>query len=174
MTKEEDKRINPSISESCWTEIDRVIDESGLFNGRTDFVYSAIRSFIIESITRFRAYIAESKSKGETPFEIVSLFEEATTRYGSSLLESYSKKYPGPSNKQIPIRPDEPFRMEIISLSNYLFKNDGQEELSKTCRVAIHWYLEIINDAIENDDYFENELEKMRKADEKRRVDIGI
>lgn len=167
-------RINVSVSDKCWNEVDKVISESKLFNGRTDFVFSAVRHFYIESDKRFRDYLAEAKKEGSTPLEIITLFDEATARYCERITEIYIHYYPGPNIRQIAIRPDEDFIQELKNISNYLFKSKEMEYIVRTCRLAISEYLANINAIIENMGFLEKEVEMLRASIKKNKIDLGF
>lgn len=167
-------RINVSVSDKCWNEVDRVISESKLFNGRTDFVFSAVRHFYIESDKRFRDYLAEAKKDGSTPLEAITLFDEATTRYCEYITSIYLHYYPGPNVRQIAIRPDEVFIQELKNISNYLFKSEEMEFIVRTCRLAISEYLAKINAIIENKGTLEKAVDELRASVKKSKINLGF
>ena len=94
-------------------------------------------------------------------------------RYGDLMLDLYSEDFPGPNNKQIPIRPDETFRVLLVRFSYYLFGFRDEDATTKMCRAAIRWYIKEIKKAMEDADSFEDELMEIKNSVVKNRVDIG-
>lgn len=170
----EKNRINVSLSASCLVEIDNHIAAMQMFNGHAEFVFSAIRNFYISCIARFRGYLTQSEQEGQTPLEIITMFDEATERYGYYLLSSYADVYPGQNAIQVIIRPKDLFYGKIRELSRYLFKTDEKENLIKTCRVAVFWYLGKLNETSSEDTFFETELNELRSKVKKNSINLGI
>lgn len=170
----DDNRINVSVSIECVKAIDETMQDSKLYNTRADFVFSAVREFYKQCITRFDEYICQVKAEGETPYERVAMFDEATLRYGAFILSSYSRSYKGPNVKQIPIRPNNNFREELNKLSMFLFKSEKMEDIISTSRAAIYWYIGEVNKDSKTHDDFESSLAEMRAEVKKNRIDIGV
>ena len=167
-------RINVSVSAPCIKEIDDLLAKYEMFNGHADFVFTAVRNFFVDCITRFQSYLRQCKEEGQTPLEIVTLFDEATERYGKRLLNSYSNVYPGQNAIQIIIRPKKSFYEKIRVLSNYLFGSDDKASLIKTCRMAVFWYLGKMNATSYEDNSFEEELSELRVIAANRKIDLGV
>ena len=167
-------RINVSVSKECTRVIDETMSHSKLYNTYADFVFSAVREFYKQCISRFDSYVSQVKKEGETPYERSAMFDEATLKYGAHMLDSYSKSYPGPNNDQIPIRPNIKFREELNKLTVFLFKSEKREDIIQTCRAAIYWYIGEVNRDSQKHDDFELSLEKMRAEVKKKKIDIGL
>ncbi len=170
----DDNRINVSVSVECVNIIDEAMRNSKLYNTRADFVFSAVREFYRQCIGRFHGYIRQVKAEGETPYERVAMFDEATLRYGEFMLDSYSKSYKGSNIRQIPIRPNSKFREELDKLTMFLFNSKTKEDVILTCRAAIFWYIGEVNKDSRNHDDFESSLADMRAEVKKNRIDIGV
>lgn len=170
----DDNRINVSVSVECVKQIDEAMLNSKLYNTRADFVFSAVREFYKQCIERFGKYISQVKTEGETPYERVSMFDEATIRYGKHMLESYSQSYKGSNVRQIPIRPNSNFREELDKLTMFLFNSKDKEDVILTCRAAIFWYIGEVNKDSENHDNFESLLEEMRAEVKKKKINLDV
>ena len=173
METDYDNRINVSVSVDCIKDIDAIIEGSGLFNKRSDFVFAAVRAFFYECTHRFNRAILESKAKGKTPLEEYVLFTQATLDFGSHQLEEYIEKYGGPNVKQIPIRPDPLFYNMLLALSAHLFKGDESECILKTCRAAICMYASDVRRIIEEYNKFDSEYRKLGSRKKTDKVDIN-
>ena len=167
-------RVNVSVSAPCIKEIDELLAKYEMFNGHADFVFTAVRNFFVECTTRFQSYLSQCKEKGQTPLEIVTLFDEATERYGKHLSDSYSNVYPGQNAIQIIIRPKKSFYEKICVLSSYLFRSDDKVSLIKTCRMAVFWYLGKMNASSFEDNSFEEELSGLRALVANSKIDLGV
>jgi hypothetical protein len=166
-------RFNVSVTQSCLVDIERVISESKLFNGRADFVFSAIRTFYLDCIDRFQNYLYESKKEGETSLEIITLFDDGTRRYGDWCLNRYIERFKGTNVCQIALRPDTIFYAELVKLANYLFSDGSdKEKLVKACRAAIEWYITKIDTCVLNASKLENNLKEIRASNRSNRINI--
>lgn len=173
MAEKYNNRINVSMSEECLKAVCSIVEESGFFNGQADFVFSAVRSFSIRCTDRFNDYLRESKKDGETPLEVISLFDDGVSRYRDFLIYYYKEHYPGPNVKQIPIRPDIKFVQELKKISNYFFKSEDMKYLVETCRLAICEHLVEIQSLIESKNELESELSSIRASAKKGNFKIG-
>ena len=172
MASDYQNRINVSVSIRCMDDIDAVIAESGLFNGRSEFIFSAIRDFFANCTRRFDNVLAEIQQE-ESDSGVYSRFIEAMLDYGSIQFESYSKYYPGPNVKQIPIRLEEPFYINLDNLSKYLFRADDSDRVLKTCRIAIYRYAGNVRSIVNDYEQFDSDLNALRTSSKSRKIHIS-
>lgn len=135
-------RLNASVSETCLKAIDSTIEKSGIFNGRSDFLASAIRTILFRTASRLNIAELEAKKEGNSPLEIYTLYSNAVENYGDVLYDRYAHLYPGTNVKQIPIRIEKPLYENMVFLSKQLFRGSVSDAMVRMCRVALMQYIE--------------------------------
>lgn len=158
-------RFNVSVPNGCYDAVNDTVAKACLFNGRSDFVFSAIRYLSILCNLKFNEMMEEAKKSGDSPLEVYFIFKQKTQQYGTELLTDLSAEYPGTFIRQIPIRPDDSFYKMMVNLSSFLF-NDGEESIrvQKLCRGAIGLYLKEITEESKEHYALEQEFNALKKA----------
>lgn len=172
MVEDYQDRLNISVPVSCLKAIDDVIAKEGLFSGRSDFLYAAIRSMYSAFLGQFTSIYYRLNDSDATSLEKYSQLKETMKNNGSYRLHEFSKKYSGPCVKQIPIRPNSTAYQFIDQLSRYLFQEDDVDRIQKLCRISLLEYIESNNDSLQAKKVFEKKYKDLREKASKSKIII--
>ena len=165
-------RLNISVPIKCWDAIDNTIEKMGLFSGRTDLLYGAVRDTYWSFLRQFLPLLHDYERAEGTSLEKYSEIKEVIKNNGSSRYHRFTKRFPGPCVKQIPIRPSDAGYQYIDSLSRYLFQEDDVERIQKVCRVALMLFIEMCDDDMTSKSQFTKEYNAMREKASRSRIII--
>ena len=158
MSDKQSNRISITVPESCMESIDRLVATTGLFNGRSDFVFSAIRSLYNKQDDSLRGSFYKAETMGRSALEKERILVEELTKQCDNLLDVFSTIFPGPIVRQIDIRPSEPLLKTIKEMARLFSPKDKESDrIKKMCRMAIYWYVTSIN---RNYEYSKEVLDK--------------
>ena len=111
-------RFCPTFTKLCILEVEAHIEYYGIYNGKSDFLSSALRSFII----KFNNLYTDTEKKCKSMFndgpESEILLRASMNELGSKMKEVYSKKYPGSNGPQINIYLSNDFSEFLHKIGN--------------------------------------------------------
>lgn len=113
-------RFNPSFTKNCFDEILSLMKRSGLFNGKTDFLSAALRSFCSEFIYQAEFTLNQSLKAEKDNEKAVLNFRESMRSVGKEMVKKYESKYKGPLEVQIGIRLSIPFMERLDAIDEML------------------------------------------------------
>ncbi|MBO4552443.1 MAG: hypothetical protein J5673_04535 [Candidatus Methanomethylophilaceae archaeon] len=141
MTTTKSNRLNISVSRQSKLVVNRLVTETGLFKGDSDFVFSAIRSLYLELDDLFSDAFNRPRKKKITAIEEERLLVDSLAEKCNHMLDTYSLIYPGPLVAQFSIRPNNSLLFTITEMARLLFPTDSEDDrIQKVCRIAIYRY----------------------------------
>jgi hypothetical protein len=115
-------RFAPTFTKGCINEIDELIEDTGLFVGKADFLISALRFYSIHMMDTFSNAMKKLLIDGNVNMKSINLFKESTRALGQSFIQDFKNRYPDqPLNEQIGVRLPPNF-VELLNFFDMLLQ----------------------------------------------------
>ncbi len=136
-------RVNVGLTKRCFADIDRLIESSGLFNSRSDFIACALR-FLVSRYVQVSDSILKVVDDGTRDSKTVAaVYRDRMEKVGAGLEERFIRSYGGDICVQVAIRLKPGFYNTVTSLTEL-----SPRGIQHTCRMAVVEYSRYIGEEI--------------------------
>lgn len=140
---EESIRLNVGLTKRCIAEMDSLIEGSGLFNNRSEFITCALR-YLISRYVQVSDSILKVADNGTRDSKTVAAFYRAQMeKVGAGLEERFIRSYGDGLSVQVAIRIKSSFYNTVTSLTEL-----SPRGIQHTCRMAVVEYSRYIGEEI--------------------------
>lgn len=140
---EESIRLNVGLTKRCMEEIDGLIESSGLFNSRSEFITSALRYLVSRYVQASDSVLKAVDDGTRGPKTVAVVYRNRMEKVGAGLDERFIEHYGEGICVQVAIRMNPRFYNRIASMTEL-----SPMGIQHTCRMAVVEYSRYIGEEI--------------------------